>query len=96
MKRAQVCEVFDIHRTTLRRWQKRQEAGLLADVPPSGGARLLSPQDEDLLVAQLQRHPDATVDEHLLLWQQDERVLVSRATLGRAIRRVSWTRKKSA
>jgi transposase len=96
MKRSQVCLVFGIHRTTLRCWQKREAFGVLADVAPAGGKRLLTVPDEEHLVAQLQAHPDATVDEHLRLWQQSKRVPVSRATLGRALLHAGWTRKKRA
>ena len=100
MKRSQVCLVFGIHHTTLRRWQKRQAAGVLEDVAPANGKpngkRLVTGPDEEYLVAQLQAHPDATVDEHLRLWHQQERVPVSRATLGRALLHAGWTRKKRA
>ncbi len=34
MKRSQVCQVFGIHRTTLRRWQVRQEQVLLPTLVP--------------------------------------------------------------
>lgn len=96
LSRSQVCSVFGIHRTTLRRWQVRQQRGALGSTRPQGAKRLLSPQDEALLLEQLQSHPDATVDEHLRLWQQGLGHQVSRATLGRAIVRLQWTRKKSA
>jgi transposase len=95
MSRSQVCQAFGIHRTTLRRWQVRQESGLLAPLPSPGAKRKLSPTDEERLVAQLRAHPDATVDEHLRLWREEQGTPVSRATLGRAILRVDWTRKKS-
>lgn len=94
MKRSQVCEVFGIHRTTLGRWQKRHKAGRLDNLPVLGPKFVMEAGDEDHLVAQLQEHPDATVDEHLRLWQQAGHKAVSRATLARAILRVGWTRKK--
>ena len=95
MSRSQVCAVFGIHRTTLRRWQVREQRGSLASARPPGTRRLLSPEDEGVLLAQLQEHPDATIDEHLRFWQQGSATSVSRATLGRAILRLQWTRKKS-
>ena len=96
MKRAQVCQVFGIHRNTLGRWHKRARSGTLAPVPPAGAARKMEPQDQALLLSQLQARPDATVDEHLRLWQEAGHKSVSRATLGRAILRLGWTRKKRA
>ena len=94
MQRSQVCQVFGIHRTTLGRWGKRQEVGLLAPLAAPGPKLRLEAEDELHLVAQLQEHPDATIDEHLRLWQEAQRVTVSRATLGRAMLRAEWTRKK--
>ena len=96
MKRSPVCLVFGIHRTTLGRWVKRQQAGTLAPVALPGPQPVLLALDEEVLLAQLQEHPDATIDEHLRLWQGADRKSVSRATLGRAILRVHWTRKKRA
>lgn len=96
MKRSQVCEVFGIHRTTLGRWQKRQKAGRLDDLARLGPKFVIEAGDEKHLVAQLQEHLDATIDEHLRLWQQAGHKSVSRATLGRAILRARWTRKKRA
>lgn len=95
MSRSQVCQAFGIHRTTLRRWQVRQEAGLLAPLPSPGAKRKLSREDEERLVAQLEAYPDATVNEHLRRWHEEQEVPVSRATLGRTLLRVNWTRKKS-
>ena len=96
MKRSQVCEVFGIHRNTLRRWHKRQASGVLASKPSSGAKRVLGPEEEALVLAGLQEHPDATVDEHLQLWQEAGHKSVSRATLGRALLRLGRTRKKRA
>lgn len=96
MKRSQVCLVFGIHRNTLGRWHKRAQSGTLGNKPLLGAKRLLGLEEESLLLAQLQEHPDVTVDEHLRLWQQAGHKRVSRATLGRAILRAGWTRKKRA
>jgi hypothetical protein len=37
---------------------------------------------------------DGTIPEHTERWNADRPTLVSRWTLGRAIRRLNWTRKK--
>jgi len=96
MKRSQVCQVFGIHRNTLRRWRKLAQNGTLENKPLPGLKRKLGPEDDVLLLTQLEEHADATIDEHLRLWQEGEHPPVSRATLGRAILRVQWTRKKRA
>ncbi len=96
MKRSQVCLVFGIHRNTLHRWRRRGQNGTLESVRPRGAKGVLEPEDQEVLLAQLQAHSDATIDEHLRLWQEAGNKGVSRATLGRAILRLGWTRKKRA
>lgn len=45
-------------------------------------------------IAPLQAYPDATLESYCQLWEQEHGLLVSTTTMGRAIRRVGWTRKK--
>ena len=94
MTRSQVCQVFGMHRNTLRRWCSLAQNGTLENKPLPGLKRKFGPEEDVLLLALLQEHPDATVDEHLRLWQEGGHKSVSRATLGRAILRLRWTRKK--
>ena len=96
LSRREVCQAFGIHRTTLRQWQLRQGMGRLADQPRSGSPRKIKREDEAALLSQLQATPDATLEEHLLRWHQEQGRLVSRATMARAIMRLNWTRKKRA
>lgn len=91
-----MCQAFGIHRTTLRQWQLRQAKGCLCDQPRSGSPRKIKREDEAALLSQLQATPDATLEEHLLRWHQEQGRLVSRATMARAILRLHWTRKKRA
>jgi transposase len=47
------------------------------------------------LWAQLEAHPDAKLEEHRGLWEQERGVRVSVATMSRAIRRfLGWTYKQ--
>lgn len=94
MTQREVMRVFGISRTTLHHWRLREQQGTLAPRRSPGGPRKLSEEQEALLWVQLQQHPDATVDEHLRLWQSQQGHPVSRATMGRAILRLNWTRKK--
>jgi hypothetical protein len=43
---------------------------------------------------ELQAYPDATLEMHCQIWEQEQGLRVSPTTMGRAIRRVGWTRKK--
>jgi transposase len=94
MTQTQVCQVFGIHRSSLHRWHKRQQEGSLNDKVACGGPRKITMEQEARLVAQLQSHPDATLEEHKQRWSTEQGQAVSRATMARAIERVGWTRKK--
>ena len=75
----------------LRQWR---EQGHLAAKPRPGAARRIAPGQHQTLCAQLQGAPDATLQEHCQKWQQTSAVMVSVATMSRAIGRAGWTRKK--
>ena len=47
-----------------------------------------------ILAEQVRGQDDATVDEHTALWNASQAFPVSRATMGRALQKLDWTRKK--
>jgi transposase len=47
------------------------------------------------LQAQLEKAPDATLQEHCQVWEKETGIRVSSTTMSRAIERLKWTRKKS-
>ena len=86
---------FRLHRSTIYRYlAQRQERGTLAPRTSPGRTRTIPVSDDARLIAQLQQHPTATLDDHCALWEQATGVRLSPATLSRAIQRVGWTRKK--
>jgi transposase len=46
------------------------------------------------LRAQLEAHPDARLEDHCRLWEEEQGMQVSTASISRAIARLGWTRKK--
>ena len=96
LPRPQVVTTFGVSLATLKRWLKqyRTTQELTAKSPP-GRARAIGPEHEEALRAQVGAHPDATFAEHARLWEQAQGQGLSQWTLGRAIRRLDWTRKKS-
>jgi transposase len=96
MPRPQVVTTFGVSLATLKRWLKqyRTTRELTAKSPP-GRARAILPEQEAALAAQVTAHPDATFTEHARLWEEALGQALSQWTLGRAIRRLGWTRKKS-
>ena len=99
MSQSEVCRVFGIHRNTLRLWRQRAEqegTHRLENRHGGGNPRKITLEQEAALARQLQGHPDATVDEHVVLWQEETGQRVSRSVMGREVLRLNWTRKKRA
>jgi transposase len=94
--RTQIMELLEVSLSTIKRYlRQRRATGQLAAKPipgrpPKKGAAL----DVDL-PAQLAAHDDATLEQHCQLWASSHGVLVSTASLSRAIARLGWTRKKT-
>jgi transposase len=95
--RAEVAGTFGVGLATLKRWVARRrrdpEDDLLPRTPP-GQSPSIAPEQCAELWAQLEGHRTATVAEHAGLWNEAHSTNLSQWTLGRAIRRLGWTRKK--
>ena len=94
-QRADIIKVFGVSRATIKRYLKqRRETGELGARPiPGRPSQKFAPLQQGL-VAQLETYPDATLEVHCQVWEQEHGLRVSPTTMGRAIRRVGWTRKK--
>lgn len=94
-QRADIIKLFGVSRATIKRYLKqRRETGAVPVKPiPGRPPKKFAPLQAQL-VAQLETHPDATLEAHCHLWQEQHGVTVSTSTMSRAIRRVGWTRKK--
>jgi transposase len=96
MPRAAIVKTFAVSLATIKRYLKqRRESGhvkpkAIPGRPSRKGAAL-----EAGLLAQLEAHGDARLEDHCQQWQAEHGVQVSPATMSRAIRRLGWTRKKS-
>lgn len=93
--RNEIIQLFGVSRATIKRYLKqRRETGEIKVKPiPGRPSKKLAPLQVGL-VAQLEAHPDATLAIHCQLWETEHGMQVSPRTMGRAIRRVGWTRKK--
>jgi transposase len=93
--RASSQETFGISGGTLKRLlvRRRTTTNLRAHSPP-GRPRYIGAAQQALLWAQLEAYPDATLDEHARRWNMTHSMTLSARTLGRAIARLGWTRKK--
>jgi transposase len=93
--RTQIIKLFGVSRATIKRYLKqRRETGNVSVKPiPGRPSKKFAPLQAGL-VAQLEAQPDATLQMHCQMWAQEHGLQVSTTTMGRAIKRVGWTRKK--
>ncbi len=95
MPRLEIVKTFQVSAATIKRYLKqRREQGhvrpkRIPGRPAHKGAAL-----EAGLLAQLEAHPDARLQDHCQQWEREQGIQVSTATMSRAIRAIGWTRKK--
>jgi len=85
---------FEVSVWTVKRYLRRAEEGRLPPSPIPGRSRTIGPTDEAALAAQWRGAPDARLADHCATWAEARRAPVSRKTMGRALRRLGWSRKK--
>ncbi len=95
MSRQQVVATFGVSVATLKRWLVLQRTATPLSPKASPGRRRTIPvAQQAALWAQLEAHPDATLQQHAHLWNDTHAVHLRDRTLGRGMRRLGWTRKK--
>jgi len=93
--REEIIKTFEVSRATIKRYLKlRRETGVVKPKPIPGRPAKKGAALQTGLPSQLEAYSDATLAEHCQLWETQQGVRVSTATMSRAIRRLSWTRKK--
>jgi len=91
----EIARVTGVSARSVRRWTRIDAAGhSLAPGRAPGRARRIVPAQDDLLRAQVAAHPDATLAEHCARWGETTTVVVSPATMCRALRRLDLSLKK--
>lgn len=97
MSQREAARIFGVSEPSVKRYLKlRRETGSLAPKKiPGRPKRKIGPL-LDGLRSQLEAHPDATLEEHCRLWEAETGTKVSSSTMGRAIERLEWTRKKKS
>lgn len=95
MARRDVVTTFGVSLGTIKRLVAQRR--LTNDVTPKrapGRPRSIRPAQHTALWTQLETHADAPLDEQAQLWNATHGTALSARTLGRAIARLGWTRKK--
>ena len=92
----QVADLFQVSNGTVERWRRqRRETGQVRAGKSTGRPRAIPVDQEELLRAQVEQMPDATLVEQCAQWAETTRREVSAATMCRALQRLAWTIKKS-
>ncbi len=97
MRQAEVATTFRVSISTIQRLIARRRRDTTDDrtaMIPAGRHRSITPAQHATLWTQLEANRDATIETHTRVWNEAHGTSVSPWTMGRAIRRVGWTRKK--
>lgn len=90
----ELAEVFQIGRATVNRWVRRYRATGTANPLPHGGGQPLR-TDDAVVVRLIEAAPDRTRAEVADAYAKATGVPLSVASIGRALQRLGFTRKKS-
>jgi transposase len=93
---AEAGRLFGVCPSTIRRWRQRQRTtGSVMARPRPGRVPRIGGKQAATLQAQVAAAPDATLAVHCAVWEQQQGVRVSVATMSRVTRRLGITLKKS-
>jgi transposase len=97
MSRGEAVSTFQISLASIKRWlAARRDSGDLRARPSTGGpGKTITIAHEPELRAQISAFPDATFAEHARRWNAAHQMSLSQWSIGRAVRRLGVTRKKS-
>lgn len=97
MPRSEVVSTFQVSLASLKRWHAaRRDTGDFSPHAPTGGFEpTITPEQYEHLRAQVAAFPDATLAEHATRWNAAHSTTISQWTIGRTIRALGLTRKKS-
>ena len=94
---AQAACLLKVSETTVKRYvRQRREKGHVRPKPIPGRPPTKRAPLEAQLQPQLEKQPDATLQEHCDTWEAKAGIKVSISTMSRALERLKWTRKKKS
>jgi len=95
MPHQEIARVLGVSVATSGRYlkQRRETGQVRAKVIPGRPSQKMEALQAGL-DAQLRAFPDATLEQQARYWQQSQGMHVSRWSVGRALKRMGWTRKK--
>jgi len=94
---AETASLLKVSEATVKRYvRQRREKGHVQPKPIPGRPPAIRAPLEAKLQAQLERCPDATLQEHCDQWEAETGNKVSMMTMSRAIEHLKWSRKKKS
>ena len=91
----EIVRVLGVSLATIGRYLKqRRETGQVEAKAIAGRPSKKMASLQAGLPEQLRAFPDATLEQQAQYWQHSQGMQVSRSSVGRAIKRMGWTRKK--
>jgi transposase len=95
MPHQEIVRVVGVSLATIGRYlkQRRETGQVTAKAIPGRPSKKIALLQAGL-VGQLRAFPDATLEQHAQYWQERQGMQVSRSSVGRALKRMGWTRKK--
>jgi transposase len=92
----ELAELFGVGEATVKRLKRTfRETGAVTPKPHAGGtAPIIGKDQEPLVEALVQRHPDWSEDQFAKALADQHGILASAVTVGRAIRRLGYSVKK--
>ena len=94
---AQAASLLKVSESTVKRYVRhRREQGHVRPKPIAGRPPRKRAPLEAQLQAQLEKQPDATLQEHCDMWEAKAGIKVSISTMSRALEHLKWTRKKKS
>ena len=93
---AEAARTFGVSLSSIARWRQRAAAADLAPSTRPGRPRRIDGDHAPALAAQVAAAPDATLAEPCTQWARTQGMVVSGATMSRALHRLGITVKKNA
>ncbi|MBO0781125.1 MAG: hypothetical protein J2P37_20085 [Ktedonobacteraceae bacterium] len=88
-----IIDQLHVSRSTMKRYLKqRRETGTVLPRPIPGRPSIKGKALQTHLLSQREAHPGATLDEHCQIWEAEQGMQVSSATIRRAMLAMGWKR----
>ena len=92
---AEVTRLCGVSSATLERWCRRQrQTGSVASQACPGRPRPIGREQEAALLAQVRSAPNAALRDHCAWGAAEQGMVLSEATMSRALARLGWSLKK--